>query len=84
MSSNVYARICRYSITTYNIPLEIYKDKLSNTLHFVDYIFDRLKVISEKPRVNQVVPYKEDTEILFSPGLFKRESRQNMILPEAK
>ena len=39
------------------IPLESYKDKLSNKLHFVKYILDSLKVISEKPQVNQVVPY---------------------------
>ena len=41
----------------YNIPLESYKDKLSNKLYFVGKIFDKLKVISGKPRVNQVVPY---------------------------
>ena len=35
VSSNVYSRIFRYLITIYNIPLEIYKDKLSNKLHFV-------------------------------------------------
>ena len=41
----------------YNILLEIYKDKLFNKLHFFSKILDSLKVISEKPQVNQVVPY---------------------------
>ena len=41
----------------YRILLEIYKDKLSNKLHFILMILDSLKVISEKPQVNQVVPY---------------------------
>ena len=41
----------------YHIPLESYKDKLSNKLHFVSIILDSLKVISEKLQVNQVVPY---------------------------
>ena len=44
-------------ITTYYKLLESYKDKLSNKLHFIGIILDSLKVISEKPQVNQVVPY---------------------------
>ena len=39
------------------ILLESYKDKISNKLHFARIILDSLKVISEKPQVNQVVPY---------------------------
>ena len=39
------------------MPLESYKDKLSNKLYFVNQILNKLKVISEKPKVNQVVPY---------------------------
>ena len=57
VSSNVYAYICRYLITMYYILLESYKDKLSNKLYFVGVTLGSLKVISEKPRVNQVVPY---------------------------
>ena len=56
-TSNVYADICRYLISTYRILLESYKDKLSNKLHFIMMILDSLKVISGKPQVNQVVPY---------------------------
>ena len=56
-TSNVYADIYRYPISMYRIPLEIYKDKLSNKLHFIFMILDSLKVISEKPQVNQVAPY---------------------------
>ena len=58
-TSNVYADICRYPVSTYCIPLESYKDKLSNKHHFI-IILDSLKVISEKPQVNQVVPYMPD------------------------
>ena len=58
MILNVYADICRYLISTYHIPLESYKDKISTKLHFVRMILDSLKVISEKPQVNQVVPYR--------------------------
>ena len=44
----------------YCISLESYKDKLSKKLHFIRMILDSLKVISEKPQVNQVVPYTSD------------------------
>ena len=57
VSSNIYVHIYRYPNITYNIVLESYKDKLSNKLHFIRKILDRLKVISKKPQVNQVVPY---------------------------
>ena len=57
MTLNVYADICRYPISTYCIPLESYKEKLFNKLHFIRIILYSFKVISEKPQVNQVVPY---------------------------
>ena len=41
----------------YYILLESYKDNLFNKLHYVRLIFDSFKVKSEKPKVNQVVPY---------------------------
>ena len=42
----------------YYIPLESYKDKLFNKLHFIGIVFESLKVIGEKTQVNQVVPYR--------------------------
>ena len=41
----------------YHIPLENYKDELFKKVYFVGIILDSFKVISEKPQVNQVVPY---------------------------
>ena len=66
VSLNVYVCIYRCPITTYYIPLKIYKDKLSNKLHFIRIILDSLKVISEKPQVNQVVPYRKPVGLLWT------------------
>ena len=37
--------------------MESYKNKLCKKIHFVRIILNSLKVIDEKPQVNQVVPY---------------------------
>ena len=68
----------------YCIPLESYKDKLSNKLDFVGMILDSLKVISEKPQVNQVVPYKLNQYLCKDPSLWKEDKAISRAEDDAK
>ena len=70
MSSNVYADICRYLISTYCIFLKSYKEKFSNKQYLFTIILDSFKVISKKPQVNQVVPYRQPLLMCIYYALF--------------